>query len=121
MIEERLTAEQFIPQPQPIYLAMDNAPIHNAHIVREWFHQHPDVIRLPWPARAPDLNPIEHLWSQITNKWDYNEVRDKETLVNHSCNIWESLRASDICYNLVNSMSRRLQAVIVSEGSYTRY
>lgn len=136
-IEERMTAEQYtdileevmlpsvramlIPPPQPIYIAMDNAPVHNARTVNRWFQEHPEVIRIPWPARSPDLNPIENLWAEITKKWDYNMARNKESLLTHSITIWESLRQTDLCQNLVSSMPRRLDEVIANRGAYTKY
>lgn len=137
VIEERMTAEQYraimeevmlpsvramlIPPPQPIYIVMDNSPVHNAHTVNKWFQEHPEVTRISWPARSPDLNPIENLWAEITKKWDHNMVRNKETLITHSTTIWESLRGKDLCQNLVASIPRRLENVIKNRGSYTKY
>ncbi|GFV01430.1 transposable element Tcb1 transposase [Trichonephila clavipes] len=42
----------------------DNARPHVAHIVQWFFVNH--QIELPrWPARSPDLSPIEKLWSMV--------------------------------------------------------
>ncbi|MBJ5594279.1 transposase [Salmonella enterica subsp. enterica serovar Typhimurium] len=47
-------------------LQQDNAPCHRSRIVSEWLDEHSsDVTSLPWPARSPDLNPIEHIWDAI--------------------------------------------------------
>ncbi|KAK3862751.1 hypothetical protein Pcinc_031410, partial [Petrolisthes cinctipes] len=114
-----------IPEPDPIYIAMDNSPVHNAAIVTDWFQRHPEVIRIQWPARSPDLMPIENLWSQMVKKWDSNSAKTKVNLVAHAMNIWEAMRpkrgVENICETLVRSMSRRLNSVIECNGSYTKY
>ncbi|XP_066941288.1 dynein axonemal heavy chain 6-like [Macrobrachium rosenbergii] len=35
--------------------------VHNSRVVQEWFKRHPEIIRINWPAKSPDLNPIENL------------------------------------------------------------
>ncbi|GFU73555.1 transposable element Tcb1 transposase [Trichonephila clavipes] len=42
----------------------DNARPHVARIVQRFFVNH-QIELLPWPARSPDLSPIENMWSMI--------------------------------------------------------
>ena len=45
----------------------DNAPCHTSRYTKNWFHEN-DVEILEWPARSPDLNPIENLWNTMANR-----------------------------------------------------
>ena len=39
----------------------DNATPHHATVVTAFLQQH-QITRMNWPARSPDMAPIEHLW-----------------------------------------------------------
>ena len=44
----------------PDFILMDdNAHAHRAHITNRYLEQ-AAIVQLDWPARSPDLNPIEH-------------------------------------------------------------
>ncbi|GFV77476.1 transposable element Tcb1 transposase [Trichonephila clavipes] len=42
----------------------DNARPHVARIVQKFFVNH-QIALLPWPARSPDLPPIENMWFMV--------------------------------------------------------
>ncbi|KAI8436319.1 hypothetical protein MSG28_004358 [Choristoneura fumiferana] len=104
-----------------IYLVHDNSSVHKSKIVKDWLNSQKDITVFEWPAKSPDLNPIENLWGQMVLNWDSSEIRSKKNLDNEVNKTWELLRNSDTCFNMVSSMKTRLQEVIDSEGYPLRY
>ncbi|GFX03402.1 transposable element Tcb1 transposase [Trichonephila clavipes] len=45
----------------------DNAQPHVARIIQRFFVNH-QIKLLPWPARSPDLSPIENMWSMVAQR-----------------------------------------------------
>ncbi|GFV03678.1 transposable element Tcb2 transposase [Trichonephila clavipes] len=70
------------------------------------------VMTLPWPARSPDLSPVEH--RQVPS---CHSVHDLELAVQ---DLWAHLPQDNIrC--LINSMPERMVACIAAGGGPTRY
>ena len=78
------------------------------------------IPKLPWPSQSPDLNPIENLWSILDYKLRNRRPQNKLQLVEALREGWNSLDA-DLLTTLVDSMPRRIQAVIESKGYPTKY
>ena len=70
--ENRLCPKKFIFQ-------QDNATIHTAKSAMEYFEAMGIEI-LSWPARSPDLNPIENVWGWLSNEI-YKEGNQFDTVI----------------------------------------
>ncbi|KAG7312856.1 hypothetical protein JYU34_001237 [Plutella xylostella] len=104
-----------------IYFVHDNCAIHRARIVQDWLNTQDSLTVIEWPSKSPDLNPIENLWGHMTLNWDPSEVRSKANLDNVVTATWESIRGTDVCWNMVNGMRNRLQQVIDNDGAPISY
>ncbi|GFS73794.1 transposable element Tc1 transposase [Trichonephila clavipes] len=73
---------------------------------------------LPWPARSPDLSPVEHVWNQVKRQMpSCHSVHDLELAVQ---DLWAHLPHDNIrC--LINLMPDRVAACIAAGGDSTSY
>ena len=55
---EVLEDQLFIIWSPSLVFMQDNAPIHTAEIIKEWFRNN-DILVIKWPPYSPNLNPIE--------------------------------------------------------------
>ena len=107
----------------------DNAPVHTASIVTEWFAQH-NIQVDKHPPYSPDLNPIEHVWVVLKQKLhkQYPDIANtpggpdavRARLVEVLPKVWDTL-PEQLFDNLYRSMPDRVAAVIDAKGWYTRY
>ncbi|GFX71252.1 uncharacterized protein TNCV_3410221 [Trichonephila clavipes] len=80
-----------------------------------------DILRphtLPWPARSPDLSPVENAWDQLKRQIpSFYSVHDLEFAVQE---LWAHLPRGNIrC--LINSMLDRVAACIAAGGGPKRH
>lgn len=74
-----------------LLLIWDGLPAHRANIVREYMHQQKHWLRVErFPAYAPELNPIEYLWSAMKRKDIANRV--PEGIASLKRAVWKSRR-----------------------------
>jgi hypothetical protein len=46
----------------------DHSSIHDSRVVKEWPSRKVDIELIDWPPRAPDMNLIENMWSEVKKK-----------------------------------------------------
>ena len=76
---------------------------------------------MDWPSMSPDLNPIEHLWGILKRKVEVCKVSNICQLCDDVVmEEWKSIPVAT-CEAPVNSMSRRVKAVLDNNGRHTKY
>jgi len=135
-VEGRMDAEQYVDilnhhllpsmaesgiDEEDIIFQQDNDPKHTSRRAREWFEEH-NIHLLDWPAQSPDVNVIEHLWGILKKKLIAYEHPPKGVweLWERVVVEWGQITAED-CQKLIESMPRRIEAVIKAKGGHTKY
>ena len=105
---------------QNMVFQQDNAPCHKARSIMSWFDDN-GIQLLDDPPQSPDLNPIENLWRILKHKLHQDgTINTAEKLWNQFEKEWENI-SGDICKKLIDSMPKRLAAVIKAKGGPTKY
>jgi transposase len=52
--------------PGPIVMVWDKHPIHRRCKVKDWLAHHPRLRVYEFPTSAPELNPTEYVWTQVS-------------------------------------------------------
>jgi len=134
-VEGRMDAEQYvsilednllpsmensgIPE-ESIIFQHDNDPKHFSKRAQNWFKSE-EIRLLDWPAQSRDLSPIEQLWQHLKKR-----LNSYERSARGVWELWERIDAEwgkievEECQKLIESMPRRLEAVIQANGGHTR-
>ncbi|GFX39049.1 transposable element Tcb2 transposase [Trichonephila clavipes] len=105
----------FLNGPPGAIFQQDNARPHTARVAQDFLRH---FQTLPWPARCPDLSPVEHVWDQLKRQMpSCHSIHDLELAAQ---DLWAHLPQDNIrC--IINSMPDRVAACIAAGGGPTRY
>ncbi|GFY32095.1 transposable element Tcb2 transposase [Trichonephila clavipes] len=96
----------------------DNATCHRTLAVQDCLDSE-GIQRLVWPARSPDLNPIENVWDALGRQVavrNYSPT-NKNTLIRALTEEWDKL-PQQLLDNVVQSTVRRVECCITLHGGH---
>ncbi len=92
----------------------DNDSKHTSLLVKNYF-QMSKVNILNWPAKSPDLNPIEKLWGLLKTRVQARRPTNLEELEIFAKEEWAAT-PQKTCLKCVENYNKRLKAVIKQKG-----
>ncbi|GFX74053.1 hypothetical protein TNCV_4475511 [Trichonephila clavipes] len=99
----------------------DNATCHRTLAIQDCLDSE-GIQRLVWPARSPDLNPIENVWDALGRQVAGRNYppTNKNTLIRALTEEWDKL-PQQLLDNVVQSMVRRVEYCITLHGGHIPY
>ncbi|GFS55668.1 transposable element Tc1 transposase [Trichonephila clavipes] len=99
----------------------DNATCHRTLAVQDCLDSE-GIQRLVWPARSPDLNPVENVWDALGRQVAGRNYppTNKNTPIRALTEEWDKL-PQQLLDNVVQSMVRRVECCITLHGRHIPY
>lgn len=101
-------------------LYQDNDPKHKSLLCRTWLLYNCSKV-IDTPPQSPDLNPIENLWALLKKKVAKRGPTNKNALIKAIQEEWQKIPEYYDLNGLIQSMPRRLKAVLDATGHHTKY
>ena len=98
----------------------DGVPCHRSKIVAQ-FLKSKKIKILDWPENSPDLNPIDNLWTVLKDKVSEKQPTNTKELEEAIKAVRELELSAEYRRSLVESMRKRLEAVIKAKGGPAKY
>ncbi|GFU67978.1 transposable element Tcb2 transposase [Trichonephila clavipes] len=99
----------------------DNAPCHRT-VAAAQLLENEDIERMDWPARSPDLNPIEHVWDLLDRRLAARTlppvtIRELRLALQDE---WAAM-PQQLIDTLILSMGRRCETCLAVRGDHIPY
>ena len=95
--------------------------MHKARSIQKWCVEI-GVEELDWPAQSPDLNAIEHFWDELEDRLQARPNRSTSVPDLTDALVAEGKQIPTVMFqHPVESLPRRVEAVIAAKGGPTPY
>jgi hypothetical protein len=82
--------------------------------------QRKNVDVIPWPARSPDLNPIEHIWHLMDLELAKLNLTSLVELEQAMHTIWNEI-SRQTALSMIESMPNRIENYLKAKGGHIKF
>ena len=107
---------------EQVIFQQDNDPKHSSKLVKEYLQEQFYQV-MQWPPQSPDLNSIENMWALLKRRLNQYETATKgmNELYERVTEVWYDQMKPEECQKVIESIPRRIKAVIRAKGYWTKY
>ena len=113
------TSSATLKQKGQWWFQQDNDPKHKSKLIQNYLKQQ-GIDCIEWPPYSPDLNPIENVWAYLKKQVEKENATTVAELKEAVVKCWQEIPHS-LCTKLVESIPRRLNAIVQNRGCMTGY
>ena len=101
-------------------LVQDGAACHTSQVSAQFYEEKGIRVLPNWPARSPDLNPIEICFANLKRRVSARHPKNRETLQKAVYDAWLLDTPQSEIDKLVRSFPARCRAVVEAGGEMRR-
>ncbi|GFX10329.1 transposable element Tcb2 transposase [Trichonephila clavipes] len=113
--------EEWFPKGEPYIFMQDGAPFHTARSIKAFLAEQ-NISLLDWLDNLPVTNLIENVWELMKREVAKDMITNKTQLLERIIHVWkyhpEMQKPVQSC---IDSMPRRIEALIAAKGGSTKY
>jgi hypothetical protein len=110
----------FMAMHRSIHFLQDCAPCHASKIIKDFLSTQPFQV-IDWPGNSPYLNLIENAWNYIKRSFKSQDIFSVPKLKEAILKMWTQDMSQKYLRALIDSMLKRIEAVINARGDMTKY
>ncbi|GFW66034.1 transposable element Tcb1 transposase [Trichonephila clavipes] len=116
-----LQLEEWFPNGESYIFMQDGAPCHTALSIKAFLAEQ-NILLLDWPGNSPDMNTIENVWELMKREVAKDVITNKMQLLERIIHMWNHPpQMQETIQSCIDSMLRRIEALIAAKGGTTKY
>ncbi|GFS87456.1 uncharacterized protein TNCV_207711 [Trichonephila clavipes] len=114
--------EEWFPNGEQYIFMQDGASCHTARSIKAFFLAEQNIPLLDWPGNSPNMNTIENVWELMKIEVAKDVITNKTQPLERIIQVWNHHpQMQETVQSCIDSMPRRIEALIAAKGGSTKY